>query len=73
MNLSIEHMKKFSIIIRRSVLLLIILPLFSFKVSTDPKPKLTTFIFQKGINISAWLAQANLSDKAKIAYFKELN
>lgn len=70
MNLSTEHMKKFSII-RRSVLLLIILPLFSFKVSTDPKPKLTTFIFQKGINISAWLAQANLSDKAKIAYFTQ--
>ena len=63
-------MKKYSIV-RRFVLLAMILPLFSFKVSTDPKPKLTTFIFQKGINISAWLAQANLSEKAKIAYFTQ--
>ncbi|UKT64941.1 glycoside hydrolase family 5 protein [Pedobacter mucosus] len=48
-----------------------ILPFFGIAGERDANPKVTTFLITKGINISAWLSQANLTPKEKVDYFTE--
>ena len=52
------------------ITVLLMLPLLAFVIPKH-EVKTTKFIFQKGINISAWLSQSNLPQPAKIAYFTQ--
>lgn len=54
----------------------LVLSLFAFIYAsgkTTDQPKVTNFVFQKGINIGAWLSQANLRGEAKLKYFTQKN